>query len=86
MFSADLGFHCLLLLILSAALVVVLWNDLETIFLRISRNDALCDIVFHGLLQGHAISWNGTELVRNVPQDSKTRNDHFNNYNKHLYT
>ena len=31
------------------------------------------------IIKGHAISRNGTELVRNIPQDSKTRNDHFNN-------
>ena len=29
-------------------------------------------------MMGHAISRNGTEPTRNIPRESKTRNDHFN--------
>ena len=29
------------------------------------------------LIMGDAISWNGMELTRNIPQDAKTRNRHF---------
>ena len=31
----------------------------------------------------YAISRNGTEPARNIPQDAKTRNDRFYNWNKH---
>ena len=35
--------------------------------------------------RGHAISRNGTEPMRNIPQDAKTRNGYFKAYNGQIY-
>ena len=37
-------------------------------------------------LLGHAISRNGMELMRNIPQDAKMRNGYFKAYNGQIYT